>query len=240
MKKLTIALIAGFLAVFAVVTLTALARSLAKPATILKRDKPLLKRLAELKEAYPDGQPRAETVETEFCFGTLNPGETSEHSFVIRNTGLAPLALKEGPTTCKCTLSDLRNNLLLPGKETDVRLDWNTGRTESEFRQSATIFTNDPERREIVFRVHGKVSLAYYAEPRTIQFPDIIPGQRESAATFVCSQRWDSFTISQIESNIDGLIWTIEPLAPEALRSVDARRAIGWLLPLPPSSATPG
>src|SRR5687768_8123279 len=105
MNKLTIAIVSGFLGVLLLIAFMATARSMGKSSVYSKRDKPILRKIEKLKEQHPEGRAKAETGNTEFTFGTLNPGDSGKHSFVIRNTGFAPLALQEGPTTCKCTMS---------------------------------------------------------------------------------------------------------------------------------------
>ena len=47
-------------------------------------------------------------------FGMLDPHGTGSHQFEIHNQGAAPLALKMGSTTCKCTASKLGSTLLQP------------------------------------------------------------------------------------------------------------------------------
>src|SRR5579872_2905137 len=49
--------------------------------------------------------PKAVIEETEFEFGRMEVGEERSHAFIIRNEGEAPLLLKKGKTTCKCTMS---------------------------------------------------------------------------------------------------------------------------------------
>jgi hypothetical protein len=72
------------------------------------RDRQRIKWLKKAAESIPaDGQPHAEALETVHDFGSANPQFTGEHEFVIRNTGNAPLTLKRGPKSCKCTLSKL-------------------------------------------------------------------------------------------------------------------------------------
>lgn len=222
MGKVTAVIFAGLLATAVVVGVVAAARNV-KTSTVTHREKPLLKRVQEIKSENPGGRPQADPVKTEFNFGTLNPATTASHTFVIRNTGTVPLVLRQGPTSCKCTVSSLTKNTVFPGKESDLTLEWNTGRSEAEFRQSAKLYTNDPDRHEIDFEVYGKVRLACCAEPAALLFPDILPGSTSTTQTLICSQKWHSFSISHIESNIAGLSWKVEPLTASELQAIDAR-----------------
>src|SRR3990167_1120154 len=76
-------------------------------------------------EAAPGGPPSAVAApgpklvidQTEHQFGAVDPMMKVEHVYVVRNEGSAPLELTPGPTTCKCTLSDLPDRKVLPGKQ---------------------------------------------------------------------------------------------------------------------------
>src|SRR5688572_22921904 len=79
--------------------------------------------------------PQAVTDETEFDFGVMDPLTMGSHVFVIRNAGDAPLRLQAGPTSCKCTLSNVAQNEIPPGGSGEVRLEWNSGRKLPHFQQ---------------------------------------------------------------------------------------------------------
>lgn len=104
--------------------------------------------------------PKAVVGETEYKFGKMLLGTTKTYAFEIKNRGEDVLKLKKGPATCKCTLSDLPKDQILeldPGKSMKVTLEWTPKGTDEAFSQSAAVWTNDPERREISFRVSGAV-----------------------------------------------------------------------------------
>lgn len=108
--------------------------------------------------ALTDDQPVAEVVgEAKHDFGIMAIGSTGQHTFVISNTGTAPLELRVGPSTCKCTVGELAVDRIEPGAETEVRLAWKAESDNAEFSQSALILTNDPLHTELRFQVTGKV-----------------------------------------------------------------------------------
>src|SRR5262245_45002377 len=65
--------------------------------------------------------PKTVVDRTEFDFGRMEVGDAQSHEFTIRNEGEAPLILKKGPTTCLCTISDIPNNRVDPGKSATVK-----------------------------------------------------------------------------------------------------------------------
>jgi hypothetical protein len=104
-------------------------------------------------------QPLARVDYKSHDFGTMDPLATASHPFVIRNAGAAPLELNLGPTTCKCTVGGLSNRHVPPGGFATVTLEWNTGRKQLEFAQSAIVYTNDPLNKAIELTVEGRVRM---------------------------------------------------------------------------------
>lgn len=118
---------------------------------------------------------------TQFAFGTMPEGAEETHEFVIRNVGEAPLKITRGATSCSCTVSDFEEaeggdsgaeKDIPPGGAAKLRLKWR-GKTGGQFRQQATVFTNDPRRPEVVFVVEGFVVPVWRAEPKSIVLTSI-------------------------------------------------------------------
>jgi hypothetical protein len=72
--------------------------------------------------------PRAVVDQTEYDFGVMDPRTRGEHEFLVKNGGDAPLQLKEGSTTCKCTVAELPGAAVAPGEVGRVRLRCNLQR----------------------------------------------------------------------------------------------------------------
>ena len=180
----------------------------------------------ELSDRIRTGVARAEIPQREFHFGTMNPLTMGRHDFVVRNTGTAPLELKLGGTSCKCTLGRLSNNRLPPGGETNVTLEWNTGR-HPEYAHGGTLLTNDPQNSRVELRVTGRVITVLSADVPEIIFPTIDPGAAGKAETFLYSQVWDGFEVVGGQCGLEGITWEVETVAdhlvPEDLHSSHAQ-----------------
>jgi hypothetical protein len=171
------------------------------------------------------GVPRAEVPEREFEFGTMNPLTMGRHEFLVRNVGTAPLELKLGPTTCKCTLGKLADNKLLPGEESHVTLEWNTGR-KLQYSHAGTLLTNDPNLRQIELRVTGRVLTVLDADVKELVFPKLLPNEGGKAQTFLYSGVWDAFEVVSGECSLAGATWAVEPCTLEKLPDdIEARHA---------------
>jgi len=106
----------------------------------------------------PDGPyPTAVADETEFNFGAMLYGTRESHTFVIRNEGKVPLEVADGGSTCKCTIGKLADGAVAPGESVKIEVSWKPFAPAPHFSQSAIIWTNDPEHRELRFAVSGAV-----------------------------------------------------------------------------------
>jgi Protein of unknown function (DUF1573) len=130
-------------------------------------------------EAPEEGeQPEAVVEETEFDFGYLaNSTNDHEHAFVIKNAGTAPLQLIRSEVSCnKCTFATLPSGDIPPGGSDRVLVRWNINSTESIFRQSVTVHTNDREHPLLRFVISGKIARALEIKPRELVFSNVLPG----------------------------------------------------------------
>ncbi len=73
----------------------------------------------------------------EFDFGVMEPGTKGEHTFVVKNSGDAPMTLEVIGSTCKCTIGKLDKSELQPGEETNINLTWDDKSTSEQFGQSS-------------------------------------------------------------------------------------------------------
>ncbi len=183
-----------------------------------------------VQEAAGDDEPtaRAEAAETEYNFGLMDPLTMGSHAFVVRNTGDAPLKLQAGPTSCKCTLSDVSDQAIPPGGESRVTVQWNTGRKNKFYAHDATIYTNDPTRRRLTFAVRGTVRVQLAVDPPAAVFERIKPDQPAHQKILVYSQTWDDVELADLQSSLAGLTWEIEPADNETLAKYEAQSAY-WI-----------
>lgn len=168
-------------------------------------------------------EPRVLISETKFDFGTMDPLADGRHEFELRNVGLGVLKLKVGASTCKCTVGGVSKNEVQPGETAHVSLQWNTGKKQSLFEQSAQILTNDPLRKEINLVVTGKVRMLIGLDRSTIRLPAVEPGSPLRFEVLVYSQMWEDFAIEDLESPVAGLEWQAEDVEPASVPGLEAK-----------------
>ncbi len=181
--------------------------------------------------AIKDAKPRVYVVsEVEYDFGVMARNESETHSFKVQNIGSGPLTLKVLDTTCKCTVGSLGKDSIKPGETADVTLTWEAKSYDREFRQSATIETNDKNQREIIFSVYGKVLQLAMPDLPMVKFSRISRSEPQSFTTIVYGYRDTDLVITDHhfsnEETADFFTLTTEPLPRDKWMDSNAKSAI--------------
>ncbi|MAT15996.1 MAG: hypothetical protein CMJ46_12085 [Planctomyces sp.] len=173
-------------------------------------------------------QPKAVTEETSFDFGKQAQYATGKHVFKIYNKGEAPLELTQGESSCKCTIGNLSAKVVEPGGEVEVELEWtpegiSTVGSSDKFNQYAVIYTNDPETREIEFRVTGFVFSLF----------EIVPAQQWDVGSMTLSETktvkgrisslMEPFKINEITTTHESITAEARELTPEELKEFEVK-----------------
>lgn len=85
------------------------------------------------------------TIEVNEMFdaGTVVKGEVVKASFVVKNTGDAPLVISEVRPSCSCTVADKPTEPIAPGKSTTIVAKVETANvTSKSITKSVTLVTN--------------------------------------------------------------------------------------------------
>jgi hypothetical protein len=174
------------------------------------------------KETGVAGLPQAAVLVTDYDFGLMDPMTTGTYDFEIKNVGDAPLHLKLGPTSCKCTLSGLSADKLPPGKTGKVRLEWFTGRKVTKFEQTAVIYSNDPTQKHIALGVRGKVKMLIGLDREELVVDRVEPDKPVTRELLLYSQMWDEFQVTGFGSSLAGVTFAAEPIPPAEAGDLEA------------------
>ncbi len=101
-----------------------------------------------------DAVPRAVLTETSYDFGQIFEDRELSHTFVIRNTGQAPLEILDVNPECACTVPSY-NKTIPPGGQGEITLSIKPYSVIHQFHKDTTVTTNDPENREFHLLLTG-------------------------------------------------------------------------------------
>ena len=159
-------------------------------------------------------------------FGSSEMDQEFQHVFEIKNTGQAELTLKKGTTSCsKCTSFEVDKLRLKPNEVAKATVKWKILNEVPEFRQSATITTNDPRRPEVQLNVTGKVVRRFAMEPsETWIIGEVLEGQPKEFIGMITSAVTDKFEIESVTCSNPKLTLNWVPLSEEKLAELKIKK----------------
>ncbi len=172
--------------------------------------------------------PKAVVDNSNYHFGEMAVGQSLSHKFVLKNEGEVPLEVKKGSTTCKCTLSEMKENSVAPGESIEIELTWTPKSPQEHFGQTATIYTNDPKNQELKLQIEGTANnlFAFTGDSTGSPHWSLPVMSSDAPVSFTGSihtKYMDEFKLLEIESSKPGLTSSFKPLTPEELKEVDAK-----------------
>lgn len=93
-------------------------------------------------------------------FGDIVQGAKVEHTFVLTNTGAAPLVISNVAATCGCTVPNWPKEPVAPGKSAEIKVSFNSTGKMGKQNSVVRIYSNATEPIE-------KVSLISNVLPKT-------------------------------------------------------------------------
>jgi len=98
-------------------------------------------------------------AETKYDFGNIKQGDIVEHVFKFKNTGNAPLVIKQVDVTCGCTTPEWPKEPIAPGKSATIKAVFNSASKMGQQNKVITVqsnATNAPTQVTIVSNVQEK------------------------------------------------------------------------------------
>ncbi len=179
------------------------------------------------------GEPRAVVEQRDCWLGIVDAASPLYHDFAIRNEGTAPLELRRGGTSCRCTMSDLPGRPIPPGGLAMVRVSTKAEGKEGRFWETAKVFTNDPAEERIRLRMGGVIQTYLGFEPPRLVLSEIARSGVAGLGVLMYSQVWRSFSVEEISSSLEGMTWELSPAGRGRLESVEAKCGYELRLGLP-------
>jgi hypothetical protein len=95
--------------------------------------------------AAAGGAPQATVGETAFDFGKIYEDRALTHTFVIKNTGTAPLQIEDVDPDCACTVPSY-DKTIPPGGQGEITLTLKPFSVIHQFKKETKVRLNDPDR----------------------------------------------------------------------------------------------
>jgi len=156
-------------------------------------------------------------------FGHLDSQAAGEHTFTIRNDGEDDLEVEPGETSCSCTVSQPSTDVVPPGETVGITISWRPQATGSRYSQTASVYTNDPRRPEVVFTVSGYATHRIDHKPQLIDFGSLSPTESQTRTCHIYSYQDSNLSITNTRlsnpSMANHFEWSVRKLTAEELSS---------------------
>jgi hypothetical protein len=111
--------------------------------------------------------PRVAVTATSHNFGKVYEDRALSHTFVIQNTGDAPLRVEDVDPDCACTVPSY-DRVIPPGGQGEVTLTIKPYSVMRDFLKHTKVLFNDPEQPELVLTLKGYVQPIIEIQPSHI------------------------------------------------------------------------
>lgn len=76
-------------------------------------------------------------------FGKIRKGQVLRHDFSFKNETQKELKIKNVNTSCGCTVSNVKKNILLPGESTNISVEFNSEGYSGAVQQYVYVHTDN-------------------------------------------------------------------------------------------------
>ncbi|MEL7473947.1 MAG: DUF1573 domain-containing protein [Planctomycetota bacterium] len=167
------------------------------------------------------GEPSAELVfeQTEHEFGRVTDERKVETTFAFRNTGSAPLEIKQVRAGCGCTIPKMSKKVYAPGERGEIKVQFDPSKKRGLTRQRITVMSNDPDRPSRVLQIGAEVIKLVEFNPLAITLQRIYRGD-EHVIRVQAQARSENFEVTELEltgENIQGITAELGQFRPHVI-----------------------
>jgi uncharacterized protein (DUF58 family) len=123
-----------------------------------------------------------------YNFGSVIQGKKVQHTFVIRNSGDAPLQIKQLSAACGCTAARPSSSLILPGRSAEVQVSFDSSDFSGKVEKTVVMASNSVRYPNYTFTLQGTVVDPLQASPRQLSLGPLTPGVAKQATVTITNR----------------------------------------------------
>jgi hypothetical protein len=90
-------------------------------------------------------------------FGKIQEGEVLKHAFLLKNKSKQTLTILDVNTSCGCTISEVKDRVLLPGESTTIEVQFNTKGYSGAVQQYIYVHTDSVDNPILRFTIQAEI-----------------------------------------------------------------------------------
>lgn len=139
--------------------------------------------------------PELSVTEPTYNFGTITQGKRVQHNFVIRNSGDAPLQIKEVNVACGCTAAKPSASTIAPGKSAEIQVVFDSTNFTGKVQKSVALVSNAGRAPNYVFNMEGTILEPLQYSPRQLNLGLVKAGAGKQIAVTITNRESGSVKI---------------------------------------------
>ena len=167
--------------------------------------------------------PHADVPATAFDFGKITEDRPLTHTFVIKNTGAAPLQIEDVDPDCACTVPKY-DKVIPPGSEGGLTLTIKPFSVIHQFKKETKVRLNDPDQPMLYLTMTGVAQPFIEIKPSHIVRLRGVPGDNIRGQVRFISNLPGPLKITEFRTNIpDKIEVTLKPEVPDKVYVLEVR-----------------
>jgi hypothetical protein len=167
--------------------------------------------------------PHAAIPETSFDFGKITEDRPLTHTFVIENTGTAPLHIEDVDPDCACTVPKYHKSIP-PGGQGDITLTIKPFSVLHKFKKETKVRINDPDQPMLYLTLTGVAQPFIEIQPSHIVRLRGATGANMRGQVRFTSHLLTPLKITEYRTNIpDKIEVTLKPEVPDKVYVLEVR-----------------
>jgi hypothetical protein len=158
------------------------------------------------------GAPRITCKAPVFDFGTRDPSEIIDHTFLLENTGTSDLIISAIRPACGCTAANLTRQTIPPGESAELSTRLTLAGRSGELHKSILIESNDPANPALQLALVGKTSEDFVIQPSVLVLRKDSHSHHASGAVQIRATDGSAFEISELVSTSGKLKLRADPM----------------------------
>ena len=143
--------------------------------------------------------------EANYSFGTIPQGKKVQHNFVIRNSGDAPLQIKEVNVSCGCTAAKPSSSLVAPGKSAEIQVIFDSSSFSGRVQKSVSLVTNAGRAPNYTLYLDGTIVEVLQTTPRQLSLGPVKPGVAKQSSVTVTNRDATSVRLLSVNTTSNTL-----------------------------------
>jgi len=155
--------------------------------------------------AFAYAAPELAVEQGTYNFGTIPQGEKVRHSFIIRNSGDAPLQIKKLVADCGCTAVKASTSLVQPGRSAEVAVTFDSASFSGKVQKHILMTTNAGKTPDYTFSMEGNIAEELQVAPRQLSLGPLAAGAAKQVTITVTNNGGSNVKIVTVKVNSTSL-----------------------------------